>query len=270
MVASGSAERNLTASCGAYRRRMTVLAMQPERFWSLAGCSNFRDLGGHRTATGATLRWRKLFRSDSLTSATTEDRRSLRALGLATVLDLRSDAEVALGGGYRDDGVTVHHVPFPDLLDPATDWSAWNDSRYVADRYFSLCESAHDSIMEALAILTDPAAYPAVIHCSLGKDRTGVLVALLLRALGVPTHETVDEYALSRVGARRAVERLQAQLGTDAADLDPYLSAMLHAEPDTMRRFLRRVHDDFDGVTGYLRRLGILSSVEHLRAALVQ
>jgi protein tyrosine/serine phosphatase len=249
---------------------MTVLEMHPERFRSLEGCSNFRDLGGHRTATGATLRWRKLFRSDSLAGVSPDDRQSLRALGLVTVLDLRSAAEVALGGRFEDRDVTVHHLPFPDLLDPATDWAAWNDSRYVADQYFDLCSSARDSIMEALAILTDPAAYPAVIHCSLGKDRTGVLVALLLRALGVPTRDTVDEYALSRFGAARIVERLRERLGPDAADLDPYLPAMLHADPDSMRGFLRRVHDDLDGVTGYLRSLGILSSVEHLRSALLQ
>lgn len=249
---------------------MTVLAMHPERFRSLEGCSNFRDLGGHRTATGATLRWRKLFRSDSLAGASPDDCRSLRALGLVTVLDLRSAAEVALGGRFDDRDVTVHHLPFPDLLDPATDWAAWNDSRYVADQYFDLCSLARDSIMEALAILTDPVAYPAVIHCSLGKDRTGVLVALLLRALGVPTRDTVDEYALSRFGATRIVERLRERLGPDAADLDPYLPAMLHADPDSMRGFLRRVHDDLDGVTGYLRSLGILSSVEHLRSALLR
>jgi protein-tyrosine phosphatase len=248
---------------------MTVLEMQPERFWSLDGCRNFRDLGGHRTGTGATVRWRKLFRSDSLAGASPTDRQSLRALGLVTVLDLRSDAEVALGGRYCDGDVTVHHLPFHDLLEPATDWARWNESQYVADEYFNLYTSARESMMEALAILTDPAAYPAVIHCSLGKDRTGVLVALLLRALGVPTRETVDEYALSRFGATRIVERLRGQLGADAADLDPYLPAMLHADPDTMRRLLRRVHDELDGVTGYLRSLGVLSSVEHLRAALL-
>lgn len=186
------------------------------------------------------------------------------------MLDLRAEHEAALGGRYHDDGITVHALPFGDLLEPATDWDAWNDPGYVADRYFDLCITARDSMTEALAILTDPAAYPAVIHCSLGKDRTGVLVALLLRALGVPALDIIDEYALSRLGALRIVGRLREQMGADVDDLDPYLPALLHAEPETMRRFLRRVHDDFDGVTGYLRELGILSSVEHLRAALLQ
>jgi protein-tyrosine phosphatase len=248
---------------------MTVLEMQPDRFWTLDGCNNFRDLGGLRTRTGAALRGRRIFRSDSLAAASARDRDRFRRLGLVTVLDLRAEHEVSLGGRYHDDGVTVHALPFGDLLDPATDWAAWNDPGYVAGRYYDLCFTARDSIMEALAILTDPAAYPAVIHCSLGKDRTGVLVALLLRALGVPARDIIDEYALSRLGALRIVAGLQERMGSDVDDLEPYLPALLHAEPDTMRRFLRCVHDDFDGVTGYLRELGILSSVEHLRAALL-
>ncbi len=57
---------------------MTVLEMQPERFSPLDGCNNFRDLGGHGTASGTTIRWRRLFRSDSLTGASPNDRTFFR------------------------------------------------------------------------------------------------------------------------------------------------------------------------------------------------
>ncbi len=90
-----------------------------------------------------------------------------------------------------------------------------------------------------------------------------------MRALGVAARDIIDEYALSRIGALRSVAQLQELMGADVDDLEPYLPALLHAEPETMRRFLRRVHDDLDGVAGYLRRLGILSSVQHLRTALL-
>ena len=61
--------------------------------------------------------------------------------------------------------------------------------------------SSDESIAEALAVLTDPAAYPAVMHCSIGKDRTGILVALLLSIVGVEDDDIVADYALSGMGA---------------------------------------------------------------------
>jgi protein-tyrosine phosphatase len=248
---------------------VTVLDTQPERLWALEGCCNFRDLGGHRTATGAVLRPCRLFRSDSLSCASLADRVRLRALGLATVIDLRSVHEIALSGRYQDTGVVSHHLPLGDLLAHETRWDAWADPSYVADRYFDLCMSAEESIAEAFAILTDPATYPVVIHCSMGKDRTGLLVALILRAMGVSVRDIVQEYELSRIGAARLVERLEVQMGADRDDLAPYLPALLAADPDTMRQFLHRIHAEFGSVRKYLASLGIESAVDHLRAALL-
>jgi protein tyrosine/serine phosphatase len=269
MEAAGSTGGHEAANSPAYGHPVTVLATQPERFWDLQGCSNFRDLGGYHTGTGAATQWRRLFRGDAVIGATPADRGRFDDAGLRAVIDLRSTHEVALGGSYRAPGLVAHHVPLGDLLDRETRWDAWSDPAYVADRYFELCVTGGDAIAEVLAILTDPAAYPAVIHCSLGKDRTGVVTALILRAIGVPTRTVVEEYALSRHGAARLVERLQARMGTDRHDLEPYLPAMLAADPRTMIAFLHRVVDEFGSVHGYLRHLGVASTVDHLRAALL-
>ncbi len=119
-------------------------------------------------------------------------------------------------------------------------------------------------------MLTDPAAYPAVLQCSLGKDRTGVVVALVLRAVGVPVRHVVEEHSRSRFGAFRMVDALRTQLDEEhCRALVPYLPALLAADPFTMLGFLGRVDDEFGSITGYLRHLDIVSVIPHLGAALL-
>jgi protein tyrosine/serine phosphatase len=167
-------------------------------------------------------------------------------------------------------GATRHHLPLGDLLGNGDNWERWCDPVYVADRYFDVCQAGAASITEAFAVLTDPSAYPAVVQCSLGKDRTGVVVALVLRAIGVPLRAIVDEYALSRRGAARIVETLHEQLDEQhRRALEPYLPALLAADPLTMLRFLGRIDDEFGSITGYLRHLGIVSTIPFLGAALL-
>ena len=126
------------------------------------------------------------------------------------------------------------------------------------------------SVAEAFAILTDPACYPAVIHCSVGKDRTGVLVSLLLSALGVDDDDVVADYALSGMGAARLALRLRELCRDDMTALERFLPALLSADPETMRCFLFKVRDKFGSVPEYLDQLGVASSVDYVRAALVQ
>src|SRR5262249_912886 len=152
----------------------------------LDGCINFRDVGGLPIATGAYVRTRRLFRSNALVGATAGDRRRLQELGVATVIDLRNADEVAWSDDPVAPGATRHHLPLGGLLGRGDGWERWRGPVYVADRYFEVCQSGSASITEVFAVLTDPSVYPVVVQCSLGKDRTGVVVALLLRAIGVP------------------------------------------------------------------------------------
>ena len=143
-----------------------------------------------------------------------------------------------LAGRFSDQNVGYHNLPLGDPLAEAAT-VGWSNPEDVAIHYLELLLSSDDSIGEALAVLTDPAAYPAVIHCSVGKDRTGILVALVLSLVGVADDDVVADYALSGMGAVRLALRLR-ELGADnPSDLDRFLPALLSAEPDTMRRFPR-------------------------------
>ena len=246
-----------------------VLLEPPQRLWALEGCCNFRDLGGHATATGATLRARRLFRSDCLSAASDADRRELAGLRLATVIDLRSRSEVDLAGAStRHAPAHHHHLPFGDPLDgmAARDW---NDPEKVAARYVELLLSGTETVAEVLAVLTDPAAYPAVVHCSVGKDRTGIVVALILALLRVGDDDIVSDYALSGMGAARLALRLREHFAARPSDIEPYLPALLSAQPESMRAFLELLRTKFGSAEGYVEDIGLGSAIGYLRTALL-
>jgi protein-tyrosine phosphatase len=245
-----------------------VVLEQPAKHWMLEGCCNFRDVGGYRVGNGF-LRSRRLFRSDSLVGATADDRTRLRELGLETLIDLRSEAEVALVGRFDDDSVDYYNLPLGDPIGEATT-VGWNDPAHVATHYLELLLSSGDSVAEALAILTDPACYPAVIHCSVGKDRTGIFVALVLSSIGVEDADVVADYALSGMGAARLALRLRDLCAANPSELDRFLPALLSAEPATMHCFLAKVREKFGSVQGYLDDIGMGSAPKYLRRTLVR
>ena len=117
--------------------------------------------------------------------------------------------------------------------------------------------------------LSTPGALPAVFHCAAGKDRTGVISALLLSLLGVREEVIVADYAATREALDAIVERLMASEGYQGVfeELPP---DTLHANPETMVGFLARVRGAFGSMAGYAREIGIgEADVELLRARMV-
>jgi protein-tyrosine phosphatase len=231
------------------------------------GCCNLRDLGGHRTTTGARVRHGRLLRSDSLVAASPGDRARLTRLKLATVIDLRSVAEVELIGRYCDEAVAYHNLPLGSV-DGVTE-VRWDDAEEVAAHYLELVIAGRQSISAALAVLTDPSAYPAAIHCTLGKDRTGVVVALVLSLLSVADDDIVADYAASRIGAERLAARFRTQLADHPELLRSVLAALLACHPATMHCFLAKLRDQFGSIEGYVEELGLSSAIGYLRVALL-
>jgi protein-tyrosine phosphatase len=234
----------------------------------LEGCCNFRDVGGHRTIDGGRIRPRRLFRSDSLAEASPTDCELLERVGLRTVIDLRDTGEAAFAGRYPGRVDTYHHLPLGNPMHDAP--IRWSDPMEVARRYYDLMVDGGDAIAEVFAVLTDPSTYPVVVHCSVGKDRTGIVIALVLSALGVTDDDVAGDYAASGLGAARLVARLRARLGDEAHLLEPALPVLLSAEPQSMRHFLGLVRDEHGSAHGYVESLGLASATGFVNAALVE
>jgi len=243
----------------------------PDRLLALEGSFNFRDLGGYEAADGRHVRWRQLFRADGPHNLTESDARVLGGLGLATVVDLRTPDEAEQRGQYRErvGAAMFHHLPMIDVLPEERELREWTDPAYVGRHYGDMRERAPGAIAQAITILAAPASLPAMFHCSAGKDRTGVLAALLLGALGVPDETIVADYSLSRDAMERMLVWLQER-APDPETLARFAPAIRAAEPVAMEVFLAGLREQYGTFDDYFASLGLANAVATLRATLLE
>ena len=223
------------------------------RLVRLDGCFNFRDLGGYQTGDGRRVRWRRLFRSDALHHLSDADLRHVRdELGVRTLVDLRSSVERAseAASPLAAPPVQVHHVPLFDR-----ERTGHAPTLPLAEIYLLLLRFAREPIARAVRVLA-ASDEPALFHCAAGKDRTGIVAAVLLGALGVRDEDIVEDYAATKQGLGGIVQRLR--------DSDSYQYVFtelppdtMHAEPETMARVLAEAGKEFGSMREYLRGAGI-------------
>ena len=235
------------------------------------GCVNFRDLGGYATSDGRTVAWRTLYRADGLHKLTEADVAQMSGLGLTTVIDLRTLDEAEQRGSFPVDRVPVAYVglPLTDVLPAPETLSAWGESAYVAGRYQAMVSEGGPMLTAAITTLATGGALPAVWHCSAGKDRTGVLAALLLAFLGVPDETIVADYALSAAAMGRLLERLKAEYPDATDEVEKYAPAVLHVVPETMEQFLAELRAEHGTYDGLAASLGVTDAVAVLRTSVL-
>lgn len=236
------------------------LASDPVRLVALEAVHNFRDLGGYATSDGRITKWRTLFRADGLYRLTPSDIEVLEPLGLKTVIDLRSDAELDERGRFPVDvhPVVFHHLPIVD-----TTWAGIERPKYERDEDFLIW--AYQEMLTvgaprfALAFdaLAEADALPAVFHCAAGKDRTGLLAALLLGSLGVSRDDIVADYVLTVEGMARFqiwAAREWPEWAERMAKMPPAFHAAL---PDAMRHIVDELCAEHGTIRNYVRSIGV-------------
>ncbi len=236
----------------------------------LRGCFNFRDLGGYETDVGRATRYQRLFRSDELNLLTAADQDELARLGLATVIDLRTAEEVGTKGRANVSAVR-YQLPIDDsLLAPAAGpWHA--EPALVAETYVAALAGSVETLREVLAVLTDPSTYPAVISCSSGVERTGIVTAVVLGLLGIPDDRIVSDFAGSREAVLRRIGRLRFEHPLVVSDeLDRYGAGLLGVVPEAMTLFLHRIREEYGSLLGYAQAIDMAGAVPYLRAAVLE
>lgn len=243
------------------------------RWLRVPGTANVRDLGG-LSAAGGVVRPGLLLRSANLTGLTAQGVEVLHGqLGVRTVLDLRTDAERRVEGAGPLVGLGVAHHALSLVPEPEAAPGRVLPDRRGADRvevYTGYLDDAPATVAGALTLLASPDTGPAVVHCAAGKDRTGVLVALVLELLGVPREEILADYEASNDDID-AVIALLADRAAYREELAgrPRSSHLVRAE--VLAAVLERLDREHGGARGWLvERAGLPAPVpELLRARFV-
>ncbi|MGH9043977.1 MAG: tyrosine-protein phosphatase [Acidimicrobiales bacterium] len=234
----------------------------------MEGALNFRDIGGYRTSDASRVAWRRVFRSGDLSTLTTGDLSRFDELSIATVVDLRSSLEWSLGRfPARSRHVELHHLPLvEDRLDPAR----YGDPRaMIASRYLEIAKLGATNVARALAILARRSTHPLVVHCTAGKDRTGVLVAVVLSLLGVEDETVMADYELSSLVSMELAERAD---GSDRRFSSPLVREQIFTPRGSdIAALLGGLRSEHGSIEGYVLSAGLdPGALDDLRSALVE
>jgi protein-tyrosine phosphatase len=235
---------------------------------AVTGFVNFRDLGGHTTPDGR-VRTGRVYRSDSLAHVETSDVVHLvEERGIAMVIDLRREHEVESAplAALEAAGVRVVHQ---SLIDPAVPPLQTSDivDGTLADRYVSILDSSGDQFVSVVRLISDGSNHPVVFQCAAGKDRTGLVAAMVLGLLGVDDETITTDYAATAA----VVDILLARLHARAPDREPPGPRIMSAEASTMQTALDWMRDRHGSIEGYTRAHGLSDAeIAALRAELIE
>lgn len=252
---------------------LALATVHPDRHLSFEGAFNFRDLGGYATRDGRTVKWRTLFRADAVHRLPDSELDQLAGIGLKTVIDLRTGAEVEEGHLHDPSrGITHVHLDVLGEVWKPRDLDADADAGEVlSDLYVHMLDIGAPALSEAFRTLADSSKLPAVFHCAAGKDRTGVLAAMVLSTIGVADHVIVADYAISGTNMSELIERLKRDRPEALTAMNDQPSAYLAAPPEAMARLLDHVNAEYGSMTGYVNSIGIgADDIEALAQSLLE
>ena len=230
------------------------------------GLLNLRDLGGLPLVGGGETRHQRLLRSDSPHSLTQAGVQALLGAGLRTVIDLRTDSELSDHPSplAELDGVQLLHSPiftdeveFPEGLVTAHDVYGW------------WLRELSPAVADAMTAIADAPGPPVLVHCHAGKDRTGVVVALVLSLAGVTETAIADDYALSGVQLADMLQRDRTRALDRGMD-EQVAERLFTVRRDAMVRTLDMLANELGGAETFLRDAGLDGEhIERLRGLMV-
>ncbi|KAJ7591611.1 protein-tyrosine phosphatase-like protein [Mycena floridula] len=241
-----------------------VLSSWP--FVKISGVINVRSLGGYSTVSNTKTRTGYIFRGAELSGITEQGKQELRSLGISKVFDLRSDVELEKYNAPLPsiDGVEIQHTPVFKREDYGPEAIAKRFQLYASGKteafmtlYSQILDNAGPSFGAIMRHIRDKPSEGVLFHCTAGKDRTGVLAAIILKLVGCRDEDIADDYALTRVGREPARALIMARLSQEAmfASNNEAALNMFTCRRETMLAFLALLQERSGGPEGYLKTI---------------
>ena len=262
----------------------TAPPQHPNRL-ELAGARNLRDLGGYSTIDGRQIKKGMLYRSDHPKRVRKRHVEAVVALGVKTVYDLRSAKELERDPPRLLEVTTLEVVHLPvdcELIDPYAvarrilkgDVEEGDFQGLMLECYRNYVLNYTSEWSSLLRNMAEPGGLPGIIHCTYGRDRTGVSVAIVLRSLGVPEETVLEDYLLSNTFWESEASRLSCFASCASFFRTPRseVRALMEVRPEYLEAAFAAIDEKYGSFEGYLQEgLGIDdATLERLRSALLE
>jgi protein-tyrosine phosphatase len=226
----------------------------PDRVLTFERCFNFRDLGGYAGLDGRPVRWRRLFRSMTPQYMSDADAEAVAHLGISLVIDFRGEAYASSGPLPVDGGTRLALSPaFVQRSDPEYERFRAAPPQEALPK---LLENYGPQYARALTAMAEQPDSNLLFHCRLGKDRTGVFAALVLKLLGVSDDDVVQDYMLTEQQepfSRRLLDEVEVD---EVARREPNVAKEPASRP-AIEGVLQRLVSQYGGAYGYFAQYGV-------------
>lgn len=231
----------------------------PVRRIEIEGCYNLRDIGGYATSDDRLTRWGTVFRADGLHRLPQSSQQKLLGYSIRTIIDLRRPAELEISPNVLARSTALTYLNISLNKDEKLAQSLPD----LVDFYKDMLDNSQPQFKLLFETLLLPDSFPFLFHCTAGKDRTGIVIALLLGLTNVPAETIAADYALSTEYLRPLFEHIRQQILQENPDMDMAgFEKIMASSPEMMLETLEYLDSRYGGARQYLAGLGF--SVEQL------
>ena len=230
-----------------------------ERHYSFEGCFNFRDIGGYLNQDGKRVKKGLYFRAGRQDRMTEKDLVQLSDLNISTQIDLRKQEEVLDQGRGPLEDMGAKYINISVIPEGGSEKlnKLVGDTGISGKRYLGYLEFGPTSWLRLFGILADEENLPVLLHCTAGKDRTGVSTAFLLSVLGVSRDIIEADYLLTNLDTERQADFIESTVGYPEGYNREKMISIAGVPKDAMKDFLDGVESKWGSAVEYLQKIGI-------------